>query len=644
LTFGCAGGDLVHGDFLRRDATGCRFARARSTTQRARHGIATAHHVVGHADMREDGTLAEPVFSRLSIFERVLTLFTSVRPGEGRSIFVMLSQIFLLLFGYYLIRTVRETIILVEGTPEVRAYATGAIAITLIFVIPLYKMLFDYLRSGTNKAAVLQWVGAFFISNLLFFALLVWLGIPIAVPFYIWVGVFNVMVVAQFWAFAADLFNVKTGQRLFAVIMVGAALGALTGSQVAGRLYELVGVTNLMLMSATLLAGVLLLSRHAERVVPEGSKSVPVEYRDEAAGNVIGQVLGGFRVVLRSQYLMRIALFIMLLNVVNTTGGYILATFVSAHAQEVAAASDGAITAGVVLARFFGNYYAWITGLQIVIQLFLVSRIFRWFGVRGAILVLPFIMIINYGLILFVPVFALVRVMMIIENAANYSIQGTTNHTLYLPVTREEKYVGKTTIDTFFARFGDLLQAMLIMVMAQMLGLEVGWIIAVNLGLALALLALGVAIGRYHRSAIRQNLENLPPVVSKNLPDVYVPSGQMLVFSVPDNTFMDPDPGDTLSYQATAPEGAPLAAWIRFDRHNQTFTVRPPAGREGSAPVVLTATDFEGLSVQAGFRVDYGFDPVPRFIVQPEAAALDPAAAGPGGGAGDQTDRPHPHE
>jgi ATP:ADP antiporter, AAA family len=586
--------------------------------------------------------LAGPVFSRLTWFERLLMLFTSVRPGEGRSILAMLAQIFLLLFGYYLIRTVRETIILVEGSPEVRAYATGAIAVALIFIIPIYKLLFDYLRSGADKAAVLQWVGGFFISNLLLFALLVWLEIPIAVPFYIWVGVFNVMVVAQFWAFAADLFNVKTGQRLFAVIMAGAALGALTGSQVAGRLYELLGVTKLMLLSAALLGCVLVISRHAARVVPEGSRSASVEAHGEARANVISQMLSGFLVVARSSYLVRIALFVMLLNVVNTTGGYIFSTFLTAHAQEVTAASGGAVTTGAVLARFLGNYYAWITALQIVIQLLLVSRIFRWFGVRGAILVLPLIMILNYGLIMIVPVFALVRVMMIIENATNYSVQGTTNHTLYLPVSREEKYVGKTTIDTFMARFGDLLQAVLIMVMAQLLGLEVGWVIAVNLGLAVALLALGAAIGRYHRDEIRHNLENLPPVVNARLPDVYVPAGQVLVFSIPDHAFMDPDPGDTLRYDAKAADGTALAPWIRFDQHNQTFTVRPPADSGGSVAVTLTATDYEGLSVQAGFRIEYGDDPVPRFSVAREAGPRDPPAPPPGGDAGTPPGTPPP--
>jgi ATP:ADP antiporter, AAA family len=584
--------------------------------------------------------MSSAAFSRLTAFERILTLFTSVRPGEGRSILLMFLQIYLLLLSYYLIRVVRETLILAEGSPEIRSYATGAIAVTLIFVIPLYKLLFDYLRSAESKSAVLRWVGGFFVSNVLIFAFLMWLGVPIAVPFYIWVGVFNVTVIAQFWAFAADLFNIKTGQRLFAVIMVGAALGALSGSQVAGRLYDVVGVASLMLLSAVLLGAVLVLSRHAERAVPEGSRAARTEESAAPSDSVISQVLGGFHTVLRSGYLLRIALFIMLLNLVNTTGGYILASFASDYAREVAAASGGAVAPGNVLARFWGDYFAWITGLQIAIQLFLVSRIYRWVGVRGAILVLPLVMVANYGLILAVPVFALVRLMMIIENATNYSIQGTTNHTLYLPVAREEKYVGKTTVDTFFARFGDLLQALLIFVAAQLLGVELGWIIVINLCLAGVLFGLGVAIGRYHRSEIRSNLENLPPVVNTRLPDVYVPAGQVLVFTVPDQAFMDPDPGDTLRYAAGAPSGRQLAPWIRFDRHNQTFTVQPPSGSAGSETVVLTATDYEGLSVQSGFRVDYGSDPVPRFTPASEAGPPDSGSSRSGAGAGVSTETP----
>ena len=56
-----------------------------------------------------------------------------------------------------------------------------------------------------------------------------WRGTPgaRAAPFYIWLGVFNVFVVAQFWSFANDIYTEGQGRRLFPLIGVGASLGAL---------------------------------------------------------------------------------------------------------------------------------------------------------------------------------------------------------------------------------------------------------------------------------------------------------------------------------------------------------------------------------------------------------------------------------
>lgn len=554
--------------------------------------------------------------SRLTFFERLLSGVTSVRPGEGHFISLMLMQIFLLLHAYYLIRPLRDSLILAEGSPEIRAYATGAIAVALIFLIPLYKVLFDRLDGNGGKATILTWIGAFFVTNLLLFAFMVWQGVPVAVPFYIWVGLFSVMVVAQFWAFAADLLNVKTGQRLFTVVMIGAAMGAASGSQVAGRLHSVLGTPGILLLAAALLTFVILLSTHSERSVPEGSRSTsPPRPNNGTRG--LSEVLGGFSVVANSRYLLLIAMFVMIVNFVNSTGGYILSTFVTQHANEMAA--SGAATRGEVFDRFYGNFYSTVSLLQLGIQLFLVSRIFRWFGIRGAILVLPLVMLLNYGLIAMVPVFALVRLMMIVESSAMYSIHSTTSHALYLPVTRMEKYVGKTTIDTFFWRFGDLLYAGMIFVTAQVMGWPVASAIIINVVLAVVLLAIGTAIGKQHRTQTRQNADNLPPELTAPLPDVYIPAGQLLTFSIPDNAFMDPDPGDTLNFQAWTAGGKPLPNWVKFDRYNQTFTVRPPGGGEGQIDVELIATDFEGLSVEARFQIAYGLDPVPRFANGDEA-------------------------
>lgn len=436
----------------------------------------------------------------LSHLERALRLLATVRPGEGRSILLMVTQVYLLLLAYYLIRPLREALILAEGTSVVRSYAVGAVALTLIFLIPLYKLLFDHLDGHGGKSTVLRWVMGFFITNLLAFCALGAAGVPIGVPFFIWVGVFSVMLLAQFWAFAADLFNIRSGQRLFAIIAVGAALGAWCGSRLSGWLISAVGPFPLMLVAALLLATALCLSVFVERSVPVRSRA-----RDDVSPHApplrgLGELRSGFDVVLRSRYLLLIAAFVALINWINSTGGFILASFVEEYAAQRVASGDVAGEREII-GRFYADYFAWVTLLQLFLQMFVVSRVLKYLGMRAALVMLPLVMVANYGLMAWMPVFALVRLTMIAENGMNYSLHGTSCHSLFLPLTREQKYVGKTTIDTFFWRFGDLLHALTIFVAAQWLQVEIGLIMLFNLGLALVALGVSLLIGREHARA-----------------------------------------------------------------------------------------------------------------------------------------------
>src|SRR6185295_3283702 len=66
--------------------------------------------------------------------------------------------------------------------------------------------------------------------------------LALGVAFFIWVGIYNLMVVAQFWSFANDVYSVEQGKRLFAIVAVGASLGAIAGSAVAKPLIERFGL------------------------------------------------------------------------------------------------------------------------------------------------------------------------------------------------------------------------------------------------------------------------------------------------------------------------------------------------------------------------------------------------------------------
>ena len=80
---------------------------------------------------------------------------------------------------------------------------------------------------------------------------------------------------------------------------------------------------------------------------------------------------------------------------------------------------------------------------------------------------------------------------------------------------------------------------------------------AVTLVLTGVLLYVANDIRHTHRELVREKLSNVPPQIVAPLPNVYAPAGRLLMFSVPDDCFFDPDPGDTLEYQARLADGAP---------------------------------------------------------------------------------------
>ncbi|MGB7738687.1 MAG: hypothetical protein WBM03_06195, partial [Steroidobacteraceae bacterium] len=161
--------------------------------------------------------------AELSRFERLLTLVTRVRPGEGRAAFLFFLHGFLLLSSYQVVKALREAFMLTKFSAETRSYAVALMALVLMFVVPLY----GWVRRHLDGARLLRAVTIFFVVTMPLFALLAQSGVSIAFAFFIWVGIYGVMVISQMWAFAADSFNVKSGQRLFVVIMLGANLGAL---------------------------------------------------------------------------------------------------------------------------------------------------------------------------------------------------------------------------------------------------------------------------------------------------------------------------------------------------------------------------------------------------------------------------------
>ena len=437
--------------------------------------------------------------------ERFLGWIATLRPGEGRCVVLFFAYAFLLLVCYYVLKTVREPLLLEGGSAALKSYATAVVALVLLVFVPLYGVVF---RRATKNRIVCG-TTIFFVASLGAFYAACRAGVDIGFIYYVWVGVFGVTIVAQFWAHAADTFSVDSGQRLFPVIMAGATLGGLAGPLVARFLYDADNPASLLLVAAALLAATLPLVGAARDSVPPASRGAV------AGGDArFAHPLGGFALIFRDPYLLLAAALVVLLNCVNSTGEYILAELVIGHVDQQIA-MDPSLDKGVLIAQFYGEFHFAVNALTVLAQLFLVARVFRWVGVQGALLVLPVVALLGYVLVAFVPIFAILRVIKVIENAADYSVSNTARQALYLPLPTEAKYQGKITTDTFFWRFGDLLQGAVVFAGLNWFGFEVRHFAALNLLLAAVWLAVAVQLGK--RYSARTATRVPPPRVVASL-------------------------------------------------------------------------------------------------------------------------------
>jgi len=538
--------------------------------------------------------------ANLTRFERLVSLVTRIRPGEGRAAFLFFLHGFLLLASYQVVKALREGIILTKFSAETTAYVVGLLALVLMVVVPLYARL----RHRLDGAQLLRTVTVFFVATMPWFAVLAHYEVPIEIVFFLWVGIYGVMVVAQMWAFAADSFNVKSGQRLFVVIMLGANLGALAGAKLTQYVVAATSTIGLIILAAILLGSTLFLAGPERAAVPEGSRSDSSEQ-----SRPMPHLLGGIGLVLRNRYLLLIAIFVVLLNWINSTGEYILRQYVKEHAVANFGADEEAVSSFIT--AFYGNFFFWVTLIGLAIQLLLVSRIYRAVGVRGALLVHPTIVTIGYALLAFapmlggfIPIFSLIRRIKVADNGVDYSLMNTTRQALFLPVDRDAKYDGKMAIDTFFWRFGDLIYAVGIYVGLNLLGWNDHHYAFQNLVLSLVWIGLAVLMGRDYGRKVQESITNTAPEAVEQIPDLLCSPGQLFVHPVPAAAFRDADPGDVLILRACCEDGRPLPRWLRFDVWRQTFTGKAPMDMGSrNLCVAVIASDLDGLKARSTFHV-----------------------------------------
>jgi AAA family ATP:ADP antiporter len=405
--------------------------------------------------------------ARLTWLERVLRTFTDVRPGEGATALLMFANVFLILCAYYFIKPLREGWLSASGTGglsklELRAYTAFGQSLLLIPVLAYYGRLVG----RWPRAVLIQRATLFCMANMIAF----WALQPkflfenppgIGVLFYLWVGIFSVFVVAQFWAFAADLYTEERGNRLLPLM------------RIADR---------------------------REGVVAEKSK-IALPNADRR---------GALELVFRTRYLLMVGLVMLLANWVKTNGENQLYDVVQktlegdAAAQGIVAADAAKHFVKEQTTAFYGSFFFWVNVAALALQAIFASRILKYGGFGALFLMLPVIALISYSAMALLPLLWVVKSLQIPVNATDYSIQNTARHVLWLPMSQEVTFKGKPTVDSLFMRAGDGMAAVTVLVGVQLASASRMFFVW-NIALVIAWLLTAVWVVRRHRRLTEQS-------------------------------------------------------------------------------------------------------------------------------------------
>ena len=434
-------------------------------------------------------TLRFPSLTPRSRLEELLAHLADVRAGEGVVALLLTVNLFLLLGAYYMLKTAREALILSQGGAEVKSYSSAGQALLLLAIVPLYGVL----ASRVTRIRLVTGVMLFFSSNLVVFIACGRMGFHEGVAFFLWVGVFNVLVIAQLWAFANDLYTQRQGERLFPLLGLGSSLGAWVGAVAATRLIRLSGPYGLMTAGGVLLIVCAILTAWINRL--------QVRRVEPAARTIAEQPLskeGGFQLIFRDRYLMLIAALVVLINIVNTSGEFLLSKLVVAEAARAFPGAAMVVARQRFIGEFYGSFFAWVNITGLILQSFFVARLFKVTGPARALFVGPIIALVGYSVILVAPLLGLVRILKMLDNSCDYSIQNTARHSLFLPTSRDAKYKAKAAIDSFFWRFGDVLQAGVVYAGTAM-GFVVSSFAALNLGFTVIWICIVTVLAREYK-------------------------------------------------------------------------------------------------------------------------------------------------
>jgi ATP/ADP translocase/HEAT repeat protein len=416
-----------------------------------------------------------------------------VGPGEATRIGFMAALLFFLLAANNVIKIVRDSLFLnrfpITQLPYIYLLAGLFAGVTL--------SIYARYTSRLSLSQVILGSHAFIISNLVTFWFLVsfydfaW----VLYAFYMWSAVVGLVVVAQFWTLANDIFNPREGKRLFGILTAGGTLGGMMGGFGATWAVNfLFGTKQLLWLIMAFFAGAFgvvwlaIRAHERDRAANHREETPLTEIKARDATGVV-------ETLRNSRYLQLIAALIFLSVIVSTLIDY-----------QFKAAAKEAYPSADALAVFFGSYYAWLSVVTLLAQIWLTGRLLTGLGLTPSLLLLPFTLFAGSVSLLAWPGLNTATGTRLAEASLRTSVNRSGVEILYLPIPDFIKKKIKVFLDVTVERLGDGTAAFIILFYTLFVGSNVTLLSYFSLGLILIWASVVFIVQRGYVEALRRSL------------------------------------------------------------------------------------------------------------------------------------------
>lgn len=375
-----------------------------------------------------------------TVFGRLLGRIALIEKHEMAAVIAAFLLFFFVLGGYFAVRPVRETVGTILGRDRVAHLYLWTWVGSLV-IIPIYGWLVGRLKRSVFLPLIYGFVAVSLAG--IGVALRANEGsIAIGQFFYVFISILSLFLTSVFWAFLLELFDSGQAKRLFGVIAAGGTAGALAGPGITYLAVSNLGNAGVLFVGAAMFIAAIVCQQALLRIWKARRTS---QDEDRPIG---GNPFAGFWLVLRSPYLLAIALFVVLLASATTFLYFeqlrlVKATFANTQDRtKVFAALD------------------WIVqGLTIVCQLFLTGRIASRLGLSVLLAIVPVIMIFGFLSLAVAGTFTVLAIVFVVRRVGEYAFVRPGREILFSRVDNETKYKAKNVIDVPVYRASDAITA-----------------------------------------------------------------------------------------------------------------------------------------------------------------------------------------